>query len=83
MSYFCYSYSYRTEYLPCDVYRLHQSWKGGIDMYVVYPHNEGTTFCCMRCLLYLCAVIYVFSYVDPVKTMLTTTPGLDILITLD
>ena len=46
-------------------------------MYVVYPHNEGTTFCCMRCLFYVCAVIYVLSYVDPVKT-----PGLDILIKL-
>ena len=52
-------------------------------MYVVYPHNEGTTFCCICCLLYVCTVIYVFSYVDPAKTMLTTTPGLDILITLD
>lgn len=51
-------------------------------MYVVYPHNEGTTFCCMRCLFYVCALIYVPCYVDPVKTMLTTTPGLDILITL-
>ena len=80
MSYFGYSYSYLTQYLPSDVYRLHQSWKGGIVMYVVYPHNEGTTFCCMRCLFYVCALIYVPSYVDPVKTMFLLDQQLQLLV---
>ena len=67
MSYFCYSYSYLTQYLPCDVYRLQQSLKGGIVMHVVYPHNEGTTFCCMRYLGAMCAQCLCFQACRAVK----------------
>ena len=51
-------------------------------MYVVYPHNEGTTFCCMRYLGAICAQCFMFSGCWTVRAwgQGLTAPGLDILI---
>ena len=51
-------------------------------MYVVYPQNKGTTFCCMRYLGAMCAQCFMFSGMLNSKAMLTAAPGLDILITV-